>query len=392
MIRARVLIAIDKAIDPRVGGGVGLWADLLRRGLEAQGHEVMIAGPGGSGSVELPGDTPQSRSSSLVETCRRSNIQVVVSASSDTARMAAPQLPDNCRHVVTVHSAKPAHVAREVGDAERAWDAIVGCSRSVTMEILRHCQNRSRVFSVPNGVPSEESPAVPLGERAKVITVVGRQEVEQKRSHWLPMVYSELNRLDSEIDMTVIGGGNLTHWLKKFASGNDGFHVLGQLDRVKVGAYLRTTPRLLFIPSAYEGLSFVLLEALASGCPVALAADERVTGGEVDGRHALLLDLPRSPFLTRRNAQRVAASLHDAVENVPSLDAQVGRAATLVRRSHSLEAMSEGYSEVIETVMSLPPARVPRTKTIGPYRARPVENLVSRLAPLLERHRVGMRW
>jgi glycosyltransferase involved in cell wall biosynthesis len=385
MSSLRLVLAVDKPLDPRDGGGIGTWVALLRRGLQQIGHEVAVVATAGTDVIRLPGDDVQHRARSLAALCKSEGVHAVISASSDTARLASAYLPETCRLITNVQSAKPAHVIRETRFAA-GMDAIVGCSTAVTTEILRQSRDRSRVFCVPNGIAVDaESSPTPLRDRAKVVAVVGRLEIEQKRAHWLPRIHAELRRRDPEVAFEVIGGGGLTSWLSSFAGRSRGFDLLGQLPREEVALYLRTRPRVLLMTSAYEGLSFVMLEALLAGCLVVISANPRATGGEVDSRHAVVVEMGPTGFLSTRHLSSVTEALLSAISSGPGHEATVARAQKLVRESFSLEKMARGFADVSEATLNLESVRRDRAVRIPPYGRRPHEGIIASLALSAER-------
>ena len=91
-----------------------------------------------------------------------------------------------------------------------------------------------------------------------------------------------------EINLTIIGDGSDRNWLEKEAAKLGGIELLGYLSQSDVAETLSNSDALI-LPSFAEGLPVVLMEALASECPVIAS---RVAGVEelvIDGITGLIV-------------------------------------------------------------------------------------------------------
>lgn len=94
--------------------------------------------------------------------------------------------------------------------------------------------------------------------KKKTILMVGRL-APQKNHKWFFDVFQELK----DVNLLVIGSGPLENELKKYAKNIPNIHFLGV--HKNVYAYMNKCS-VLVLPSLYEGMPRVLMEALACGC------------------------------------------------------------------------------------------------------------------------------
>jgi len=158
----------------------------------------------------------------------------------------------------------------------RLVDRYVCVSRSVArFAELEAGLPESKLVVIPNGIDLERFPApVPADLRPdavapqhRLITYVGRLD-RQKRVAWLlEGAASWLGRLP-DCDLLVVGRGPYRAGLERLvalAGIADRVHFLGFRDDVP---QILARSRLLVLPSQWEGMPNVVLEAMASGLPV----------------------------------------------------------------------------------------------------------------------------
>lgn len=142
---------------------------------------------------------------------------------------------------------------------------------------------RDRLVVIPNGieieayrsaVPSDlESLGVPAGR--KLVTYIGRLDA-QKRVDWLLELSADWLLAAPQHDLLIVGDGPKRRSLEQSAArlGIGGrVHFAGW--RAEVPAILAAS-ELLVLPSAWEGMPNVVLEAMAAGLPVVATAAEGV--------------------------------------------------------------------------------------------------------------------
>lgn len=261
--------------------------------------------------------------------------------------------------VVTEHIVGRSHSAaqgrlkrRELARA----DTVTAVSAAVADSLVRdYGVDRARVRIVPNGAdaPDEEaerSPARRLREQlgAGVLrplwVCAGRLE-QQKGQDVLLEALAELRRRGLEFVAALAGEGVLRASLEERtrALGLEA-HVrfLGQVD--ELGPLLAAADAVV-LPSRWEGLPLVLLEALARGRPVAASAVGGIPEVVTDGEHARLVP-PEDP-----------GALADALEAFhghPDAAFRLGRrGAARVRESYTWSRVVEAFEAVYDEALGL---------------------------------------
>lgn len=110
--------------------------------------------------------------------------------------------------------------------------------------------------------------------------------------------FAAVRREQPELELILTGGGHADHALP------DGVSSLGLVPQARLAELYRTARALVF-PSLYEGFGSPLLEAMASGCPV--ASSDSAALPEVAGDAAVLFDAT--------TAQGIAAGMRAVLED-----------------------------------------------------------------------------
>jgi glycosyltransferase involved in cell wall biosynthesis len=149
---------------------------------------------------------------------------------------------------------------------------VLPVSRSTANSLLEMGIPASRIEVVPNGVDIVEVPGVEH-EDGRVL-FVGRLEREKGVLDALS-VFRELAATVPGVRGVVVGGGSLEAEVQRAAAASGGrLEYLGSLDRAALQReYARAA--VVLMPSRFEGLGMVALEAQSAGTPVA--------GYDVDG-------------------------------------------------------------------------------------------------------------
>ncbi|MFN8587768.1 MAG: glycosyltransferase [Candidatus Eisenbacteria bacterium] len=235
-------------------------------------------------------------------------------------------------------------------------DAVTAVCSAVADTLVRdYGVGRDRVRVVPNGaeLPDEEAEAEPARawrERfhAQLIrplwAVVGRLE-EQKGHAVLFDALAELWRRGLDFSLVVAGDGSLREPLQQRAAAlglDRKIHFVGTLD--DAGPLLAASDAVL-LPSLWEGLPLVLLEAMARSRPVLATA----VGGVPE-----LIEHGVNGHLVPPND---AAALADALElfhRKTDRAARMGRAGgELVRRDYTWQAVADGFEAVYDEALGL---------------------------------------
>ena len=255
--------------------------------------------------------------------------------------------------------------------AFRNADLVCPVSESLLRE-LEALEPRARYRVVPNVVDTGvfHPPAAPrrraAGEPLRLLNVAS---LAAKKSH--ADLLDALARLRERVTLDVIGDGELLPELREQASRlglGDTVRFLGPRDPAAVAEAMRASD-LFVLPSRFENLPVVLLEAMASGLPVVAT---RVGGvPEIVDDDAGVLVAP--------------GDVHGLAEAIESVAARDGRdAATLAeraRRRYGIDAVAAVWDEVYDDVIATPSAG--RT-ALG-------DRLPDRLGPVRLEQRVGPR-
>ena len=231
----------------------------------------------------------------------------------------------------------------------RRVDGLVVVSEGVARALRRVIgPARGRVRTIPNGIeppPAAERnlasrpPGVP--STGRVLLTVGRL-VEQKGQADLLAAFAALEPARRDLHLVLAGEGPLADPLRREARArglDERVHLLGLRDDVQE---LLAAADLFVLPSRWEGLSIVLLEALAAARPVVVT---RVSGTEEvveDGVHALVVPAA-SP-------ERLAHALTTLLDD-PALGERLGRAGReRVLERFSGRAMAQAHLDLYEEV------------------------------------------
>ena len=186
----------------------------------------------------------------------------------------------------------------------RAWNAAVAVGPKVAAEARRRCPDRP-VVEIRNGVevPGREGHghASPLE-----VLFVGRLAHEQKGVLLLPAIVAGAATAGARISLTVVGDGPDRAALEQgLAAAGVEARLTGLLPPAEV-ARLLARAHVLLLPSFYEGLPVVPLEAQGAGCVVVASRLPGITDVAVaDGSSGLLVP-PGEPAGYRRSRRVVA--------------------------------------------------------------------------------------
>ncbi len=149
---------------------------------------------------------------------------------------------------------------------------VLPVSRSTANSLLEMGVPAARIEVLPNGVDLVNEPGVEH-EDGRVL-FVGRLEREKGVLDALS-VFASLTETGSDVRGVVVGGGSLEREVRRAAASSGGrIEYLGTLDRPALHReYARAA--LVVMPSRFEGLGMVAIEAQSAGTPV--------VGYDVDG-------------------------------------------------------------------------------------------------------------
>jgi glycogen synthase len=225
---------------------------------------------------------------------------------------------------------------------ERRADAVIVLTQRLADRLIAGGLDRGRVHVIPSGVDlrlfarrlPDPAPELP---RPRVL-FVGRLAAQKGVSTLLDAV----PLLRTRAAVALVGDGPQRAALERQAShlGPDRVHFQGFVPHAEVPAWLAAAD-VLVLPSIYEELGSVLLEAMAAGLPVVASA----VGGIPDA----LGDAGR---LVPPGDPAALAAAVDGVLDDPALAAEMGGAARLRATAFSWDMLAgrvlEVYREVVE--------------------------------------------
>ena len=220
---------------------------------------------------------------------------------------------------------------------------------AVSQAVARFAESEGRLPSrkisvIPNGVDLSRFPAEPadlaslgIDPGRWLVTFVGRLD-QQKDVTWLlrtaPRFFSGVPRAD----LLVVGTGPLEGNLREFA---------GQMGIAKRTYFLGFRPdvpailaasRILVLPSRWEGMPNVVLEAMATGLPV--------VASDVEGVRELLGEAAGPQLVRQGDSADLAAKVIRLLQD-RDLATELGQANRLrAEQAFSVERMVQGYEEL----------------------------------------------
>lgn len=220
-------------------------------------------------------------------------------------------------------------------------------TRVVTMgslgrgELIAHGVSPDRIAEIPPAIDTDRFRPASGGDPRYDILTVGAL-LENKRTADLVRAAALLRSHHPALRVAVVGAGPLEHNLRRLADDlgvGDVVDFLGFRDDVAV---LYADAKVFALPSASEGLSIAMLEAMATGLPVVVTDVGELGGFVRDGETGRLFE----PGDVEGLAAQLGALLDDA-----SRRAALGAAAAAdVRARASVAVVAELYRRILEVV------------------------------------------
>jgi glycosyltransferase involved in cell wall biosynthesis len=233
--------------------------------------------------------------------------------------------------------------------ALRHFDRVVAVSAPIARELLRAGVSAQRVSVIPNGI---SVPAVEDGDRVsvraefgvlpggKLIVQIGRL-ARSKRIDLLLQAVSKLPD-DPQTHVLLAGEGEQREFLAQVAK------RYGLERRVHFCGYRRDVGRLLAeadlmaLSSELEGLPIVILEAMATGCPIVTTRVGAIPDVLTDGHDAWIVPASDPDALRR--------AISEVFERPEVATSRAVNARTRYLRLYSRDAMGAQYLQIYEDV------------------------------------------
>ncbi len=214
--------------------------------------------------------------------------------------------------------------------------------------------NPALVHVIPNGVDvarfANAEPvdlgALGLSSAAKTLLCVGRLD-PQKDPLWLLEAFPKLRSLFDNVHLLYAGTGPLESSIKariKQLHFEECVHCLGW--RSDIPALLKSADALV-LPSRWEGMPNVVLEAFAAGLPVVAA--------QVEGISELITPGETGRIVSSRNVDELVGHLSSILNDPQGAFAMAQSAQTLVKEKFTWEINSRSYQKLYqELIQKLP--------------------------------------
>lgn len=278
----------------------------------------------------------------------------------------APILSNAVRVVGVAHSDDPWHYEHlcRIG---HACNALVGVSHAITKHLHRLAPEfSSRLETIPYGIPvlgdvrpAWDEDAAGLSMPRLRIIYTGRLIPRQKRVHDLLAIAEALDARRVPFEMVIVGDGDLRYAMERQA------HQLVRQRKIwftgaqphQDGLSILSMGDVFLLPSAFEGLSVGMLEAMALGLvPVVSDLRSGVPDVIVPGENGLVAQVG--------DCEGFADHLQWLYRHPEERQRMGTAAARTVNRTYLLDSMIERYMSLFQRVVSTPYSR--RAGTIVP--------------------------
>ncbi len=338
------------------------------RGLNERGHDArfLLSGVGEPPTLEIPCDclpqrpsTPWPERWELLRDWLAERAPCVWVPNYDFLNFAVVSaLPAQVRVIGVCHADESVYY-RNLHWVAPYLDAAVGVSSYLGRQLTRRLppERVRTIFTTTRLQParSDFNHDAPLR-----LIYTGRLETRQKRSMDLVGIARELDRADVPFTLTIVGSGPLRERIGAglAAAGLDARVTFKENLPPQAVPPLYREADVFVLPSAYEGLSVSLLEAMAAGCaPVITHTRSGADDVIRDGVNGCLC-----PVGDCRGFARRIAALHKDRARL----AAMGRAAQeSIPGRFDCDSISGRWHELVESLAELPPAA--RTGWIRPH-------------------------
>jgi glycosyltransferase involved in cell wall biosynthesis len=355
------------------GGGVSTLVLTLGPALEKAGHEVtVITGCEGIRAAQLaetqlkhlclsqkPWESKVGYAHRLAACFTQEDFEILfvnICRSNEPAQLGLHLLSERTIVVPILHNDKVRVYDSALLNAA-AWNVAVAVSPKVQQVALARLPQKP-VLWIPNGVQipdAAQSNARCGWEMPLRLLYVGRLEDRQKNIFLLPSILAACQRLSLPVLLTVIGDGSDRLSLRRALAAQhlDSLVELRGFQLTDAVYQAMRQHHILLLPSHFEGMPLVLLEAQANGCvPIA----SRLPGST----DVCIEDGVTGLFADPNDAQSFAVQIA-ALADAARWQACSRAGSERVRRFFSLEGMVQRYLDLIEEIrQGAYPLPVPR--------------------------------
>ncbi len=377
----RVLL-VANTLPPTDISGVGEQVLQLAAGLRAAGHEVQILGRGPDGARGPKVLFPLAVVPPFWRLLRRFRPHVVQVHESDGAlaalvlKVISPLLrpPALLAALLQVSYIEEMRAVRPLREANRllaapgskeilfrylkgplqvamgcltAWlaDLLMAPSQATAREIERdYGVDRPRVLpNVTGGVAVDIEPTTAGDESGDYLLFVGRLRI-RKGVEVLLEALRRLDGEDSQARLLIAGDGEhraaLESAMRRLEL-QDRVRFLGRCDGGRVRRLLRDGARALVVPSIYEGMPLVILEAMEAGVPVVASAVSGIPEVVEDGRTGWLVP-PEDP-------QALAHALRHAWRDPAEARRRGGAGQRKLEQAHRPQVAARVWQQIVRS-------------------------------------------
>jgi glycosyltransferase involved in cell wall biosynthesis len=275
-----------------------------------------------------------------------STFDVVLLNDANFAQASLGLLPDRVIAIPVLHNARVFSMITNATFNSENWNALVAVSPSARSSAIHFGAPDHRVFFIPNGVERTEVADEELHHRSQMrdvnVVFIGRINDVEKGVSRLPAIFRMIYDSTNRVRFTIIGEGDGLPSLKNsFNSIGTDLNVsfLDSLSNEDVRKHLRND-HVLVMPSRFEGLSIVLLEAMASGV-IPVVSDIR---GSMD----VVIRHGENGFLVAEDnlrgfAEQILFLINDRKEMIRISIA----ARETISMSFSIETTAERYESIV---------------------------------------------
>lgn len=203
---------------------------------------------------------------------------------------------------------------------------------------------KQNISVIPNGVDTKKFAPQPSFSAEWIITAGATRLTERKGLHLIIEALPALLKIKPNLVFEVMGEGAAFEALQKLAAQRGvANHVrfLGRIDPEQTPKYYARA-RVFILPSANEGMSNALLEALASGLPVIVTN----TGGSAE-----LVTDGVNGFVITRDPEAIREATKRLLLDEP-LRQKMGAASRARAEEQSWETVAEEYKKVYQEIQS----------------------------------------